>query len=398
MALTLSNFASVDDRPRPGWRVVVGWLSRMIGLAGYTYNVGIHVVSEWPAAQRPAGFALLAVADMSVVTMGLLFRRDERWALAFAGLFLACSDILAINSDSLAWVATLVICPVIINRVTPRLGVRFVAVAVVAIGLVGLIHVHAAGVSFDFGQALGVAGGAAGTTSFGWSLRLMRERIRTAERLLAQEKETRDATGRAQVLDERARLAREIHDILAHTLSAQTVELEGVRLMLQQRADPDAVLSHVDKAQRLARDGLAETRRALASLRGDVRPPPETLRRLAADSSAELSIEEPVPELSPEVSVAVMRTVQEALTNARKHAPGAKVVVSVRFPVGWCEAEITDTGARKTAPAALAESGGGYGLAGMAERAELLGGHVEAGPAPIGADGKGFRVWLRIPT
>ncbi len=329
--------------------------------------------------------------------MGMALSRSVPWAIVAASVLVATSDVLfVVNPGSAGWIVSLVVCPMVLMRVPPRLGFRFVAVAALAIAVVEFVHI-AQGTT-GWGSLLGAAGGVFGTSSFGWSLRLMRERITTAEKLLEQEKETRDATARAQVLDERSRLAREIHDILAHTLSAQTVQLEGVRLMLKRRADPDEVLTHVDKAQRLARDGLAETRRALASLRGDVRPLPEALQLLAADASAKLSIEEPVPRLSPEVSVAVTRTVQEALTNTRKHAPGANVSISVRFPAGYCEVEVTDSGARTTAPAALAESGSGYGLAGMAERAELLGGHVEAGPAPIGADGKGFRVWLRIPV
>jgi signal transduction histidine kinase len=387
-----------DRGPGSRWRAWFRYVVRFVGLGGYVYSTSNDVLVHWQPGLRWLGFLVIAAGVVATFWIGLIRQRTDRQLLIAVGVLALSADILVmVNVGSIGWVITLVVCPWVVTRVQPAVAFRFVGVAIAVLGLVALVRLGIGGWETGWANLLGYVGGSIGTTSFGWSIRLMRERVTTAEQLLEQEKETRDATARAQVLDERSRLAREIHDILAHTLSAQTVELEGVRLMLKQRADPDEVLVHVDKAQRLARDGLAETRRALASLRGDVRPLPEAVRQLAADGSASLSIEEPVPELSPEVSIAVVRTIQEALTNTRKHAPGANVHVSLTFPPGACEAEITDTGARGTAPGALAESGGGYGLAGMAERAELLGGQVRAGPAAIGADGKGFRVWLRIP-
>ncbi|WP_163504818.1 sensor histidine kinase [Fodinicola acaciae] len=382
-----------DERPRTALgraRYVV----RYVALVAFVYAGFSNVANTWPASLVWLGYAIVVLVVVSLVAMALFVKESQVGTLVFAFVGAAGADaLLAVNSASVGGVITLVLCPWLVTRLKPKVAFRAIAVLIAMVTIVGAVELLTRGTGW--GSLAGYVGGAIGTTSFGWSIRLMRERVATAEQLLEQEKEAASAVAHARVLDERARLAREIHDILAHTLSAQTVELEGVRLMLKRRDDPDEVLSHVDKAQRLARDGLAETRRALASLRGDVRPLPEAIGALAADASAELSIDEPVPELSPEVSVAVVRTVQEALTNTRKHAAGAHVTVSLRFPPGAVEAEITDTGASAAAPQALAESGGGYGLAGMAERAELLGGRVEAGPA---ADGKGFRVWLRIPT
>jgi signal transduction histidine kinase len=247
------------------------------------------------------------------------------------------------------------------------------------------------------GGAAGMFGGMCGAVVLGYSIRGARARAEQAERLLASERKARDATARAGVLAERQRLAREIHDILAHTLSAQVVQLEGARLLLRRHGDGAEVLARVEQAQRLARDGLSETRRALESLRGDVAPLPVALPRLAADGGAEYQVRGECRELGPEASLAFHRTVQEALTNVRKHAPGATARVTLTYLPDACEVEITDTGRTGGAPADLATAGAGYGLAGMRERAELLGGTFEAGPYPVGADGKGFRVWLRIP-
>jgi signal transduction histidine kinase len=203
------------------------------------------------------------------------------------------------------------------------------------------------------------------------------------------------------VLAERQRLAREIHDILAHTLSAQVVQLEGTRMLLRRGADPEAVLARVEQAQRLARDGLDETRRALDSLRGRARPLAETLPALAADAGAGYTSEGVARDVGPEASLAIVRPVQEALTNVRKHASGAATTVRLRYAPDATTVEIVDTGCREAGEAVaaavagvLAGPGGGYGLAGMRERAELLGGELSAGPL---ADG-GFRVRLCIPA
>jgi signal transduction histidine kinase len=196
------------------------------------------------------------------------------------------------------------------------------------------------------------------------------------------------------VLAERSRIAREIHDILAHSLSAQLVHLEGARLLMVS-GRTDEALDRVERARGLARSGLEETRRALATLRGDTPPVDVVLRefagehRLLADAACEVTIIGEPRDLPAKAGLAVIRTAQEALTNARKHAPGAKVTIILRYTSEWCELEVTDSGGQ---PGPLAASGGGYGLVGMRERAELIGGTLEAGPA-----GEGFSVLLRVP-
>jgi signal transduction histidine kinase len=196
------------------------------------------------------------------------------------------------------------------------------------------------------------------------------------------------------ILAERSRIAREIHDILAHSLSAQLVHLEGARLLMVSGRTEEA-LDRVERARGLARSGLEETRRALATLRGDIPPMDVVLRelidehRILADAVCELKVEGEPRDLDAKANLAVIRTTQEALTNVRKHAPGAAVTVALRYTDGWCELEVTDSGGE---PGPLAKSGGGYGLVGMRERAELIGGTLEACPVE-----EGFRVLLRVP-
>ncbi|MEU8384976.1 histidine kinase [Streptosporangium sp. NPDC048865] len=201
------------------------------------------------------------------------------------------------------------------------------------------------------------------------------------------------------VLAERARLAREVHDILAHSQSAQIVHLEGARLLLERGDDPAAALDRVNRAVRLARAGLEETRRALDALRGQELPLAERLERLAVEfrsvtgASCAVSVAGDLDSLEAGARLAVARTAQEALTNVRKHAPGAAVSVALRRVGRWCELEVRDTGGPPGSSGSPGSPGGGYGLVGMRERAELIGGSLAARP---GAEG--FEVLLRVPA
>lgn len=243
----------------------------------------------------------------------------------------------------------------------------------------------------------------AGLGLAGYVLRLDAEARGTAQRLLAQERAARAAEAESAALDERARIAREIHDVLAHSLSAQLVHLEAARLLIE-REPPgefrDTVLERVVAARGMAREGLAETRQALSALRGEMSPVEDFLRTLiegpgAGDglaAGARVQVEGERRPLRAEASQTVRRVAQEALTNVRKHAPGAAVAVRLEYLADEVALEVRDSGARERA-GELTVSGCGYGLLGMRERAELLGGTLEAGP-----EEEGFVVRLRVPA
>ncbi|MGY1497077.1 sensor histidine kinase [Streptomyces sp. QTS52] len=225
----------------------------------------------------------------------------------------------------------------------------------------------------------------------GYVLRLDAEARGNAQRLLAQERAARVAEAESAALAERARIAREIHDVLAHSLSAQLVHLEAARLLIERGADRDRILERVVAARGMARDGLAETRQALSALRGELSPLEDYLSELVgATGDVGVTITGERRQLPAEASQAVRRVAQEALTNVRKHAPGAKVQVRLDYSEHQVTLDVRDSGG---APGEFAESGGGYGLLGMRERAELLGGSLDAGPGE-----KGFVVTLRVPT
>ena len=225
----------------------------------------------------------------------------------------------------------------------------------------------------------------------GYTLRLDAEARGNAQRLLAQERAARAAEAESAALAERARIAREIHDVLAHSLSAQLVHLEAARLLIERGADRDQILERVVAARGMARDGLTETRQALSALRGDLTPLEDFLTQLVETSAgAEVTITGERRALPAEASQAVRRVAQEALTNVRKHAPGAKVQLRLAYGEHQVTLDVRDSGGSS---GELTATGGGYGLLGMRERAELLGGSLDAGP-----DEEGFTVTLKVPV
>ncbi|WJV45712.1 sensor histidine kinase [Streptomyces flavofungini] len=223
----------------------------------------------------------------------------------------------------------------------------------------------------------------------GYVLRLDAEARGNAQRLLAQERAARVAEAESAALAERGRIAREIHDVLAHSLSAQLVHLEAARLLIEGEGSREQILGRVVAARSMASEGLAETRQALSALRGEMTPVEDFLRELVASDGASVTVAGERRVLTAEASQAVRRVAQEALTNVRKHARGAEVTVLLEYGEGEVTLDVRDSGGSS---GELAASGAGYGLLGMRERAELLGGSLEAGP-----EQEGFAVRLKVP-
>jgi signal transduction histidine kinase len=220
------------------------------------------------------------------------------------------------------------------------------------------------------------------------------QRAEQASLLLAETQLAREEQARSAALAERARIAREIHDVLAHTLTALSVQLETIDALLD-RGRTDQAHDTVRRARTLMREGLAETRRAISALRDDALPLPQLLRILAdgyaADTGAPSTVEVSGPEraVAPESGLALYRTAQEAVTNVRKHAPGAAVAMTLSYDPAAVALSVTNTGGGIVP----ARGGPGYGLTGLRERAELAGGTFSAHPV----DG-GWRVDVMIPT
>ena len=220
-------------------------------------------------------------------------------------------------------------------------------------------------------------------------------RAEEAELRLADAERAREEHARAAGLAERANAAREIHDILAHSLGALVLQLDALDAVLSSEApDHGRAAEVLARARSLAVEGLNEARQAVGSLRADPPPLVDTLRELiAATPGATLDITGVARPVPAEVSVALRRTAQEGLTNAIKHAPGATTTVHLAFLPCTIVLTVTDTGSPGgRAPGPLAHTGGGYGIEGLRERAELLGATLVAGPKAAG-----WEVTLSVP-
>ncbi|MFD0414037.1 sensor histidine kinase [Streptomyces sp. NPDC127108] len=229
------------------------------------------------------------------------------------------------------------------------------------------------------------------------------------------ERERAAETARAAAR-ERARIARDMHDVLAHAVSLMVVQAEAGPVVV--RSDPAKAITTFDAISAAGRDAMTQLRRILGVLRavegagageagvggaaGERGPQPtlDALPTLVRDVElAGIPVEsrvvgEPVA-LRADVEVAAYRVTQEALTNVLKHAGGARVVVELTWSPGELRITVTDDGARVRADGAgTGERSGGQGLVGIAERAAACGGTAESGPVP----GGGFRVAVRLPT
>ncbi len=220
----------------------------------------------------------------------------------------------------------------------------------------------------------------------GHNRRAYRVRAEQNAALLARAEELRAEQRRTAVLDERARIAREIHDVLAHSLGALNIQIQTARALLAHHEPlrADGILA---TAQRLSSEGLAETRRAVQALRTDLPPLPEALTELAEGHRQQhrapvaLGVEGAAVPLPPELVLCLVRAAQESLTNAAKHAPGHPVELTLRYE----DHDVTLTvrnplGNAEPDTPAFATVDGGFGLTGMRERLLLIGGTLTAGP------------------
>ncbi|MFW6869554.1 sensor histidine kinase [Nocardioides sp. CPCC 206347] len=199
-------------------------------------------------------------------------------------------------------------------------------------------------------------------------------------------------------IEERQRIAREMHDVVAHGLTTIVVQADGARAVAA--TDPSVVVPTLATIADTGREAMAEMRRMLGLLRADgaaTAPQPRLadLAGLVADAKGAgtpvvADLPDPVPTVSDGVALTVYRVVQESLTNVRKHAgPGASAGVRLRIDDGTVVVEVDDDGRG----AAARDDGGGLGLTGMRERVGAHQGDLTAGPLP----GGGYRVCARIP-
>jgi signal transduction histidine kinase len=259
-----------------------------------------------------------------------------------------------------------------------------------AVTAAGILAIEVSGLAF--GASLGVllgfppfllAGLLIGRNQSGF-----RVQAEQAAQLLAQREQLEAEQRRADLLDERARIAREIHDVLAHSLGALGIQIQAARAVLSDHGDIDKADEMLATAQRMAADGLVDTRRAVHALRSDTLPLDEELAA-ASDTyaqrynvAASFDASGVSGPLAPEATIALLRVAQESLVNAAKHAAGQPVAVRLEYG----DTEVRLTVINDLEPAGVGDSAtetntvnGGYGLTGMRERLRLLDGSLQAG-------------------
>ena len=227
-------------------------------------------------------------------------------------------------------------------------------------------------------------------------LRRYRLSQEATELLLARLEDARDDQARAAAAEERASIARELHDVLAHSLSGLSIQLEMVRKIAGKEDAPANLRAAIDGAADLAKQGLAEARDAVSALRRDDRLGVDQLPGLVAHFRRDFSLAvdytvagTPRP-VAPDLGLALYRVAREALTNVARHAEGATTHVELSFDEAEVRLVVTDGGGSQSA---LAAEGSGWGLAGVRERIKRLGGDLSAGPS-----GAGWSVVVSAPA
>jgi signal transduction histidine kinase len=369
---------------------------RWVGVAAIAVVIVLSIGQRPAPALSGSGLGVL-VSEGVLIAATLAYIRSRAQAVmpaALTAMIVSSAALVWLQPDSISGVGLFVVAAGAAMHLPDRLSVPTVALAVAAF-LVAGIHIDRPGAE--------IAGTVVGIIAFFLVARFARSAAEAHERtrhVLVELEATRSAETEAAMLRERSRLAREMHDVLAHSLSGLMLQLEGARMLSTQPNANGRLPAALDRAHHLARAGLEEARRAIAALRDEDLPNADRLEELAADFEHDAQVPTRLEvfgtprALDPEAALALYRVAQEALTNARKHARPRRVELCLVYELDGIRLTVSDHG---TTTATLvpegASAGGGYGLSGMRERAELLGGRLEAGPTS-----DGFEVELWIPA
>jgi signal transduction histidine kinase len=340
---------------------------------------------------------------ITALLAGAVVMRRRAPAAAFAVAAVAGLWALAANAASGADVALLILLYTVAAYRPRRLSIPALLTCFLG-GVAAMLFWSPAPVTGPIIDRL-LGGGAlfGGTSLLAWvlgdSMRYRRGYYAALEDRAARLEAERDAQAKVAAAAERARIARELHDVIAHHVSVMVVQADGARYAL--RTDSRTTETALAAIAGTGRQALTEMRRLLGVLRtagdqAELAPMPGLgeLRELldqarAAGLAVTYTLSGTPRELPEGAELAAYRVVQESLTNTRKHAGlAASAAVTLRYEPGGLVVEVTDDGM-----AVSAGDGGGHGLAGMRERIEMYGGTVEAGPQA----GGGFRVLARLP-
>jgi signal transduction histidine kinase len=355
--------------------VLAAWAWRLrIGI--FVVVAAIVLSARGPVA---AGIVELAIAATALVGWWASDRLTEPWAVR---LLCACLTVItavggfAATSHHDTSVLALAIAGML------AAGADLSPAGVLVTLLAGVLAVEIGAVSYsdtDLGTVLGYPTLLAGLALLGRYRRAYRIQTEQAQVLLAETRRAQFEAERAAALTERSRIAREIHDVLAHSLGALGIQLQAAEVMLSEHQDIDRALRSLASARRLVDEGLTETRRAVRALRTDAPPLPQALASLIDDRLGVLMVSGEPYALTPAAGLALLRVAQEAITNAVKHADGRPATITLKYTDLGVELRVENALA-DAAPIEHPDTAGGYGLAGMQERLRLIDGELNAGP------------------
>ncbi|MHA6620819.1 sensor histidine kinase [Pseudonocardia sp. DLS-67] len=367
-----------------------GWLDRLI--------TSTLIVGLLGTARPPAGW-VWACWGVTVAGWVLFLAGDRRWkGAAQVGLAVAAAAAaLTAGIDDTGLVLTFVVLAMFTALPSTPPGLSLAVVAA-ATALITTSELTMGAPAARVGLYVGIA---AFTTLTGLYRRQFHLRALETAQLLEQARNAQADRAHAAALDERTRIARELHDVLAHSLGALGVQLELATALLEE-GDSDQGLDRVRRARRLAADGLDEARAAVNALRSDALPLPDALARLAErhgrdhlGASAHVEVRGVTRPVPAAVGVSLTGTAREALTNAARHAPGAPLRMVLQYRPGSVALTIANGGSSR--PPAPRSGPPGAGLTGMRERLALVGGTLRAGPDAVG-DGPGWTVEAEVPA
>ena len=378
----------------------VTWLAR----AGGCVLIGVATFAYSPATGGDLVVQIVAYTLSVVVIGGWLLLDLHLWHLPGPGLMLglgvmaAAAGVACTTANGGALIGFSAIAALAAGMDTARLpGWVVTSTAVLAVEVGAIIF------SADPARALGYPLIVIVAFIGGGNRRAYLVQTQQSAALLAQLEALRAEQRHGAMLDERTRIAREIHDVLAHSLGALGIHIQVVRAVLTDHHDIGRALGLLEQAQRMATDGLVETRRAVQALRGDTTGLDEQIGDLAQThrnrhhTSVDFQIEGQPVTLTPEATLALSRTAQEALVNTAKHAPDQPVQIRLTYDQDRVGLAISNTLAT-SGPAhgevigASSSVNGGYGLIGMRERLLLINGTLTTG-----SDQRCWTVTAQVP-
>jgi signal transduction histidine kinase len=338
-----------------------------------------------------------APAALTVVPIALPLLARRRWPVAVPIAVVAAIALQSLLTDLSAFPLSDMAAVVCATYAVGAYTARTAAIAGLA-GAAAAVGLHAA-VFYSHGVPAALLGGVAAPWTVGRVVASHRRLTRQGAEDAASAERSRIREAEAAVTRERVRIARELHDAVAHNISVIAIQAGGAHGIAER--DPARAIGIAQLIEDVAREAAGELDRLSGALGGGAAPPaPEpTLARIDAlvsrardaGQSVDVRVEGEPADVPVGVDLAAYRIVQEALANAAKHAGPAHASVTVRYERGAVEVEVADDGPG-TAPAPL--GGGGHGLVGIRERVGLYGGTLDLGPQPDG----GFHVRARLPV